>query len=97
MTRNFFIKPFRKESIQESINYWIIRLLPLSDDLVCGNLNPKPRQCKKSTSVLVSNRTGKEEDTVYSGCSCHFKFNPFTIGKTLNKREQSGLYCVLDI
>ena len=68
------------ESGMKTIDYWIIRLLPLSEDLVCGSLNPKERLVGRGFGVVVCDRVGKEEDTVFAGMSCGFRFNRLRVG-----------------
>jgi len=78
-----------KKNGMKTIEYWMIRLLPLTAHETCGELNPKPRG-KKRVGVLCCDRVGKEDDTVYVGMSCWFATSPLQVGEFAGKREEKA-------
>lgn len=74
------------DSIKTMLNYWIYRLSPI----VTTEKN-QGKGFNKSWAFFCSNRVGKEEDTVFSGCSNALKFNPLKFIGCLDKRNQGFL------
>ena len=76
------------ESIKEMLNYWIYRMSPvISTD---KNKLPEDQQYKRWV-FFCADRVGKEEDTVFVGCSCCLKFNPLKFIGCLDKRNEGFL------
>ena len=76
------------ESIKEMLNYWIYRLSPL----ISSEKNQKiGDNLYKRWAFFCADRVGKEEDTVYVGCSCALKFNPLKFIGCLDKRSEGFL------
>ena len=60
-------------------------------------MDPQPRLKGKRVGVVVSDRVGKEEDTVFTGTSCAFLFNPIEIVGMMGKREEAALVYEMNI
>ena len=76
------------DSIKEMLNYWIYRLSPI----ISSDKNQKiEEKSYKRWAFFCADRVGKEEDTVFVGCSCALKFNPLKFIGCLDKRNEGFL------
>lgn len=76
------------EGIKEMLNYWIYRLSPL----ISSDKNKKNiEDLYKRFAFFCAGRVGKEESTVFTGCSCALKFNPLKFIGCLDKRSEGFL------
>lgn len=77
---------FNGDSIRNMLNYWIYRLSPI----ISSDKN-KAEKPYKRWAFFCSDRVGKEEDTVFVGCSCALKFNPLKFIGCLDKKNEGYL------
>lgn len=76
------------DSIKDTLNYWIYRLSPL----ISSDKNKKKEsESFKRWAFFCADRVGKEEKTVFVGCSCALKFNPLKLIGCLDKRNEGFL------
>jgi len=76
------------ESIKEMLNFWIYRLSPV----ISSEKNQlAAEKMYKRWAFFCADRVGKEEDTVFVGCSCALKFNPMKFIGCLDKRNEGFL------
>jgi hypothetical protein len=74
--------------VNETLNYWANRLLPIIED----------KQDIKPVYFICSNRVGFEEGTGYMGSSCILKLKPdVKLLMNLNKKEQNIIMIELNL
>lgn len=76
------------DSIKETLNYWIYRLSPL---ISTDKNKKKEEENYKRWAFFCADRVGKEESTIFVGCSCALKFNPLKFIGCLDKRNEGFL------
>jgi hypothetical protein len=69
-------------SIQRCLNYWFYRMTP------CISAE---KYIVKKWAFFISDRVGKEEDTVFTGSSAALKVNPLKLISCLDKRNEGYL------
>lgn len=76
------------EGIKEMLNYWIYRISPL---IYSDKNKKKVEDIYKRFAFFCAGRVGKEESTIFTGCSCALKFNPLKFIGCLDKRNEGFL------